>query len=208
METIIPFPNSATPERRAAVASFMAHLETHADLWSDQIKLPGIVENIASLWRLNRNAPEDIREGFVARYKEQIEAIAKQAFIEGAYRMYEGAREEITRLRAERDSLAAQIAVAVEGLRPFAMNDFKCDGADDESVDLFYGEGESWHIGTVMLGDLRTAAHILSNLGPTSQAWIELKEAAKKVSDAQMLSEEQFSALEELDSALSKLGGG
>ena len=44
-----------------------------------------------------------------------------------------------------------------EALTPFARNYFECDGADNEAVELFYGEDESWHIGTITLGDLRRA---------------------------------------------------
>lgn len=60
--------------------------EARADEWAVEINLPSMVNNVVSPMRLNRSAPDDVRERFTHRMKEQIDAIVKQAFIEGAYR--------------------------------------------------------------------------------------------------------------------------
>lgn len=64
----------------------MTRLEARADEWSVEVDLPAMVRNVVSPMRLNKNAPEAVRENFTARMEQQIDAIVKQAFIEGAYR--------------------------------------------------------------------------------------------------------------------------
>lgn len=61
-------------------------LEALADQWAAEINLTSVIKNTVSPMDLNRNAPAEVRERFKARMEAQIDAIAKQAFIEGAYR--------------------------------------------------------------------------------------------------------------------------
>lgn len=64
----------------------LTRLEAQADTWAVECNLPGMIKNIVSPMRLNRNAPDDVREHFTGRMESQIDAIIRQAFIEGAYR--------------------------------------------------------------------------------------------------------------------------
>lgn len=59
-------------------------LEGRADAWSKRVDLRSMIENAASPMRLNRNAPDDVRESFRKRMIEQIDAIVRQAWGEGA----------------------------------------------------------------------------------------------------------------------------
>lgn len=71
----------------------MTGLEALADQWAVEVDLPKMIDNLAL--RLNRNAPDDIREAFIARQAKQIDAIVKQAYIEGAYRAAMGAFDAV-----------------------------------------------------------------------------------------------------------------
>ena len=58
-------------------------VEAQADLWAERVNLAAMIENATSPMRLNRNAPEDVRSHFHKRMREQIDAIVRQAFMEG-----------------------------------------------------------------------------------------------------------------------------
>jgi hypothetical protein len=75
----------------------------------------------------------------------------------------------------------AQCAALAEALKPFADANFECDAADDESVDLFWGEDESWHIATITMGNLRCAKSALSQLPARSVAMGKVVEAAETI---------------------------
>lgn len=70
----------------AGVDRALTRLEAASDAWAVEVDLPAMVKNIVSPMRLNRNAPDDVREQFTARMEQQIDAIIRQAFIEGSYR--------------------------------------------------------------------------------------------------------------------------
>jgi hypothetical protein len=63
----------------------------------------------------------------------------------------------------------AQCAAMAVALKPFSDANFECDAADDESVELFWGEDESWHIATITMGNLRRARDALALLLPLPQ---------------------------------------
>lgn len=69
-------------------------LDSFADKWAEDVNLPEIINNAVSPMRLNRNAPKAVREQFTERMKKQITAIARQAFIEGAYRAITNLQDE------------------------------------------------------------------------------------------------------------------
>ena len=64
----------------------MMELDALSDAWTLEVNLPSIIKNIASPMMLNANAPADVREKFKARMEAQIDAVVRQAFIEGSYR--------------------------------------------------------------------------------------------------------------------------
>lgn len=66
------------------------HLEGRADLWSERVNLLAMIENVVSPMRLNRNVPDDVRESFRKRMIEQIDAIVRQAWVEGALEAIDG----------------------------------------------------------------------------------------------------------------------
>ena len=73
-----------TTEEKAEADMSLAFVEGQADVWAQRINLNSMIENIASPMRLNRNAPDDVKAKFAKRMKEQMDAIIRQAFIEGA----------------------------------------------------------------------------------------------------------------------------
>lgn len=80
--------DNLTPEQQRLIERGMDALEAMADGWAAEINLPAMIENCVSVSRLNRNAPDDVRETFIGRQKAQIDAVIRQAYIEGAYRGY------------------------------------------------------------------------------------------------------------------------
>lgn len=94
-DDVIQFPNAATPEQRAECAVALSALETLAEQWCKDANVAGIAKNIASVGRLNRNVPDDIREQFIARQENLIAAMIEQAWIEGALRGTEGAFDAV-----------------------------------------------------------------------------------------------------------------
>lgn len=88
----------------------LAILDALADQWAEEVNLTAMIKNAVSPMGLTRNAPDDVRERFAARMEAQIDAIARQAFQEGAYRALTGLQDERERLRANE-----QIAGSKEG---------------------------------------------------------------------------------------------
>lgn len=99
----------------------MDQFEAMADIWAAEVRLVDMVKNVAHVSRLSPKAPADVRENFIARQEAQIDAIARQCFLEGAYRVWCLAADEIGPLR--------------EALKPFAhyydLNDCHERPADD-----------------------------------------------------------------------------
>lgn len=81
-------------EARAQADQSLAIFDALADKWAAEIDLTAAIKNAVSPMRLNRNAPDDVRASFTHRMEVQIDAIARQAFIEGAYRAITGAQDE------------------------------------------------------------------------------------------------------------------
>lgn len=83
----------ATPAQIAAAERAMDGLEAQADIWADEVDLVLMIKNVVSPMRLSRNAPNDVREKFTARMEAQIDAIVRQAYLEGFYRGGESRKE-------------------------------------------------------------------------------------------------------------------
>lgn len=64
----------------------LALLDGQADQWAEEVNLTSMIKNATSPMDLNRNAPQSVRDRFRLRMEAQIDAIARQAFIEGAMR--------------------------------------------------------------------------------------------------------------------------
>lgn len=64
----------------------MDALEGLSDAWAAEVNLTAMIDNIVSPMGLNKSAPPEVRAEFTARMKTQIDAIVRQAYIEGAYR--------------------------------------------------------------------------------------------------------------------------
>lgn len=76
-----------TTEQIAASERAMDGLEAQADIWADEIDLVLIVKNIGAASRgLTDRMPPDIREGFINRQEANIDALARQAYLEGFMR--------------------------------------------------------------------------------------------------------------------------
>lgn len=62
----------------------MDGLEAQADIWADEIDLVLIIKNIGAVSRgLNDRMPPDVREGFINRQEAHIDALVRQAYLEG-----------------------------------------------------------------------------------------------------------------------------
>jgi hypothetical protein len=73
-----------TPEQIAACERAMDGLEAQADIWADEISLVVIIKNIGDASRkLTDRMPPDVREGFINRQEANIDALARQAYLEG-----------------------------------------------------------------------------------------------------------------------------
>lgn len=93
-------------EAKAKADYAMAVLDGLADKWVAEINLTEAIKNVVSPMRLKPNAPVNVREHFVHRMEVQIDALVRQAFIEGAYRAITGLQDE----RAEATRRGIKIA--------------------------------------------------------------------------------------------------
>lgn len=89
---------------RENVAAFDADgcldfIEARADQWADEINLVEMVKALAHVGRLNPRAPTEIREKFIARQEAMIDALIRQAFIEGFMAGDEN-RKNVERIKA------------------------------------------------------------------------------------------------------------
>lgn len=72
----------------------LAILDALADAWAAEIDLTSMIKNATSPMLLTARAPKAVRERFKHRMEVQIDAIARQAFIEGVYRAIAGLQDE------------------------------------------------------------------------------------------------------------------
>ncbi len=86
-------------ETKAKAEHAMSILDALADKWVEEVNLTAAIKNAASPMKLNRNAPDDVRASFTNQMEAQIYAIARQAFIEGAYRAICGLQDEKVEMR-------------------------------------------------------------------------------------------------------------
>lgn len=87
-------PETQRDETQAGVDHALAILDGLTDKWAAEVNLTAMIKNAVSPMGLNRNAPDDVRAKFKERMEQQIDAIARQAFIEGAYRAITGLQDE------------------------------------------------------------------------------------------------------------------
>jgi hypothetical protein len=87
-------PKTQRDEARAGADHAMAILDGLTDKWAEEVNLTAMIKNAVSPMNLNSNAPADVRERFKERMEQQVYAIARQAFIEGAYRAITGLQDE------------------------------------------------------------------------------------------------------------------
>lgn len=81
--------NESEPTPEEADMS-LAAIEGYADAWAERINLNAMIENVVNPMKLNRNVPDDVKVSFAKRMREQIDAIVRQAFIEGAVNALDG----------------------------------------------------------------------------------------------------------------------
>lgn len=91
MADLIEFPNSATPQQRQECQLAIGAIEQLAEAWCKEAGVADMAKNIASVARLNRNAPDEVREQFMKRQEGLIYRMIEQAWIEGALRGSTGA---------------------------------------------------------------------------------------------------------------------
>lgn len=101
-----------TPEQIAASERAIDGLEAQADIWADEINLVVIVKQIGAASRgLTDRMPPDIREGFINRQEANVDALARQAYLEGFMRGGDSRKAydeaQIKELTEERDELQA-----------------------------------------------------------------------------------------------------
>lgn len=71
-------------ERRASEA--IDALEAQSDQWAEQVNLRASIEHISHISRIANHVPMAAREKMIGRQKSLLDALMRQAFIEGALR--------------------------------------------------------------------------------------------------------------------------
>lgn len=64
----------------------ITQLEAESDAWAEQVNLRASIDHIAHVSRLAQSVPIAVREGMINRQKSLLDALMRQAFIEGAFR--------------------------------------------------------------------------------------------------------------------------
>ena len=82
--------NPETAETKAKADMCLSAIEGYADAWAKRINLNAMIENALSPMRLNQSVPNDVKAAFTKRMKEQVDAIVRQAFLEGAVNALDG----------------------------------------------------------------------------------------------------------------------
>lgn len=122
-----------TPNQINAGERAMAGLEAQADIWADETNLVVMVKNCGKVARgLTDRMPKDVREGFIGRLEAQIDAIARQAYLEGFYRGGESRKEYDAQQASLRGLSASEIACyrwPEDTAEHRAMRAAFCDGA-------------------------------------------------------------------------------
>ena len=61
----------------------MMGMEAKSDLWAERVNLNDLIKNIVNVGRLKDGTPTDVRESFIKRQRELIDALMRQAYLEG-----------------------------------------------------------------------------------------------------------------------------
>lgn len=80
--------DSDAPHLRADIS--LAKLDAITDQWHEECSITAMIKNACSPMNLTKNAPPEIRAKFKARMEAQIDAIVRQAFLEGMVRAIDG----------------------------------------------------------------------------------------------------------------------
>lgn len=89
-------------EARAKADYSLAVLDGIADKWAEDINLTAMIKNATSPMNLNNAVPRDIKAKFKNRMEANIDAIVRQAFIEGACHALCGLQDERKAMKARR----------------------------------------------------------------------------------------------------------
>lgn len=76
-----------TPEQKADAA--VDWLEAQSDQWATEVDLVSSIRHIAHISRLSQKVPLSAREKMIARQEQLLDALMRQAFIEGGFRVAE-----------------------------------------------------------------------------------------------------------------------
>lgn len=105
------------PQQRADMQ--INHLDSMADVWADEVDLISMINHVTSPMKLKTSAPPNVRESFHKRMKEQIDAICRQSFLEGAERA-------VTMVQDEYRSLQHRVTLPTEQI----INGVRLDAGD------------------------------------------------------------------------------
>ena len=72
-------------DKRMAEAA-LDQMEAESDKWAIDVNLMASIDHIAHVSRLSQTVPIDQREGMIGRQKSLLDALMRQAFIEGGFR--------------------------------------------------------------------------------------------------------------------------
>jgi hypothetical protein len=136
-----------TPEQIAACERAMDGLEAQADIWADEVDLVLIVKNLGKVARgLNDRMPKDVREGFINRLEAQIDAITRQAYLEGFMRGGDSRKDYEDAKRAALTAALSDQVVVPNSAAQFVMwallngswqgNDIDGGAAQDKAIEL------------------------------------------------------------------------
>lgn len=82
--------SSDRSEQNAAMDMAIAGIEAIADQWAEAINLNQMVEYISAVSRLKSSTPKDVRDKFIQRQRQSIDALVRQAFMEGFVCAHDG----------------------------------------------------------------------------------------------------------------------
>lgn len=85
---------AAEIDEPGAADVYLAHFDAMADHWSNEVNLTALIKMTVAPMDLTRRAPDDVRAEFKHRMEVQIDAIARQCFLEGANRMIDTMLDE------------------------------------------------------------------------------------------------------------------
>lgn len=121
----------ATPEQIAASERAIDGLAAQADIWADEIDLVVIIKSIGAASRaLTDRMPTDVREGFINRQEANVDALARQAYLEGFMRGGDSRKDYDEAQLTAATSLHAELVAALTELH--AMVRGECPSLLDE----------------------------------------------------------------------------